>query len=129
MQQILTSKNSQNEHNHQCHNTKNKLTVVWSLKSRHPPQIIRLTVAPLDTALILGRNSSTTLAIASRLSEVALSPVYLHRHSRHTRSNDMEPLARGTALVAIFWEKAVVRAKSGKRRARVAFIVVEGDFN
>jgi hypothetical protein len=28
-------------------------------------------------------------------------------------------------LVAIFWEKAVVRAKSGKRRARVAFIVVE----
>jgi len=35
----------------------------------------------------------------------------------------MEPLARGTALVAIFCEKAVVRANSGKRRVRVAFIV------
>ena len=65
-------------------------------------------------------------------SEVALSPVYLHRHSRHTRSKDMAPLARGTALADILREKAVcaaganaeVRVAVMAKRARVdAFIV------
>eukprot|EP00562_Extubocellulus_spinifer_P034803 CAMPEP_0178688738 /NCGR_PEP_ID=MMETSP0699-20121125/5155_1 /TAXON_ID=265572 /ORGANISM="Extubocellulus spinifer, Strain CCMP396" /LENGTH=75 /DNA_ID=CAMNT_0020333735 /DNA_START=525 /DNA_END=752 /DNA_ORIENTATION=- len=38
--------------------------------------------------------------LASRDSDVALSPVYLQRHSRQTRSNSMAPLARGTPLRA-----------------------------
>ena len=74
------------------------LTVVMSLKSRHPPQTKRFTVASLEVALIAGKYSSTSLLMASRDSEVALSPVYLHLHSRHTLSNDMAPLARGTAF-------------------------------
>ena len=35
-------------------------TVVMSLKSRHPPQTRRFTVASLETAFIWGRYSSTT---------------------------------------------------------------------
>merc|ERR550532_2318806 len=71
-----------------------------SLKSRHEPQTRRFTFASLETVFSAGRYSSTTLAIASSEGESALFPVYLQRHSRHTRSNDIAPLARGTALNA-----------------------------
>ena len=50
--------------------------------------------------MISGRYSSTTLAMASSDLESLLSPVYLHRHSRQTRSNDMEPLAKSTMFNA-----------------------------
>jgi hypothetical protein len=68
-----------------------------SLKSKQAPQTKRFTVTPELIFLISGRNSSTTLDISSRLSEVALSPSYLQRHSRQTRLKDMAPLASGTS--------------------------------
>merc|ERR1740125_29545 len=71
-------------------------TVVMSLKSRHPPQIIRLTLASLEAFFTSGRYLSTTLEMASKDSESDLSPLNLHLHSRHTRSKDMDPLARST---------------------------------
>ena len=39
-----------------------------------------------------------------------LSPVYLHRHSRHTLSNDILPFAKGTALVDILRENVACDA-------------------
>ena len=72
-------------------------TVVISLKSKQAPHTKRFTVTPSLTFLISGRYSSTTLAIASRLSDVALSPSYLQRHSRQTRLKDMAPFASGTS--------------------------------
>jgi hypothetical protein len=111
------------------------LTVVISLKSRHAPQTKRFTVAPLETAFTLGRYSSTSLDMASRDSEVALSPVYLHLHSRHTLSNDMAPLASGTELADMLREKAlpalaegvkaVVRAAMVAKRANDAFMMMD----
>jgi hypothetical protein len=76
-------------------------TVVISLKSKQPPHTKRLTVTSLLIFLISGRYSSTTLAIASRLSDVALSPSYLQRHSRQTRLKDMAPFASGTSANAV----------------------------
>jgi hypothetical protein len=71
-------------------------TVIINLKSKHPPHTKRLTVMPGLIFLISGSISSTTFAIASKLSDVALSPSYLHRHSRQTLSKDMAPFAKGT---------------------------------
>merc|ERR1719384_1263350 len=68
-------------------------TVIINLKSKHPPQTRRFTVISSEIPLMEGRYSSTTLAIASRDAEVALSPSYLHLHSRHTRLKDIAPLA------------------------------------
>ena len=104
-----------------CHFRIILLTVVMSLKSRHPPQIKRFTVASLEVALISGKYSSTSLLIASRDSEVALSPLYLHLHSRHTLSKDMAPLASGTAfadmlLLCMDREKTKVRVDHKSHR-------------
>jgi hypothetical protein len=71
-------------------------TVIISLKSKQAPHTKRFTVMSGLIFLISGSISSTTLDIASRLSDVALSPSYLQRHSRQTRLKDMAPLARGT---------------------------------
>jgi hypothetical protein len=71
-----------------------------SLKSKQAPHTRRLTVMSALAFLISGSISSTTLAIASRLSDVPLSPSYLHLHSRQTRLKDMAPLARGTLSAA-----------------------------
>lgn len=72
--------------------------------------------------------------MASRDSEVALSPVYLHLHSRHTLSNDMAPLASGTELADMLREKAlrafaegvkaVVRAAMVAKRANDVFMMM-----
>jgi len=78
-----------------------------SLKSKHAPQTKRLTVTPSLAFLISGRSSSTTFAIASKDSDVDLSPSYLHRHSRQTRLKLMAPFAKGTSANAVlertFW--------------------------
>merc|ERR1719164_146209 len=94
-------------------------TVVSSLKSRQPPQTMRVIVASGLRALSSGRTSSTTPAIASRDSLVVLSPSYLHRHSRHTRSNDILPFASSTAiwrldvrLRALFSSRGEVKAEA-----------------
>lgn len=93
-----------------------KGTVVMSLKSKHPPQIKRLTVTSSLIFLSSGRYSSTTLEMASRLAEVSLSPSYLHRHSRQTRLKDMAPLAKGTSF------KAVVEWRTGVAMGANAWI-------
>ena len=58
--------------------------------------------------------------------------MYLHRHSRQTRSNDIAPLARGTALedmlrvnvLVVAGANAAERvATDARRRAMEAFIV------
>ena len=97
-----------------------KLTVVINLKSRQAPQTKRFTVASFDAALIWGKYSSTNLEISSSDSEVALSPVYLHRHSRHTLSKDMAPLANGTAFVDMLREKVEVGVMDVNADVRVA---------
>lgn len=76
-------------------------TVVISLKSLHAPQTRRFTVTPSLAFLISGKSSSTTLEIASRLSESDLSPSYLQRHSRQTRLNDIAPFASGTSYKVV----------------------------
>ncbi len=50
---------------------------------------------------------------------MALSPVYLHLHSRHTLSKDIAPLARGTAFVDKLRVKALL-ADGAKAEVRVA---------
>lgn len=124
---LIFSKNSPSGKNSfSSHGPKSpKGTVVMSLKSRQDPHTSRFTFTPSDTSLIFGRYSSTTLAMASRDSESALFPVYLQRHSRHTRSNDMDPLARGTgsALSAL-----VVRPKAGTAAGLKAWIK-KSEFN
>ena len=97
-----------------------KLTVVINLKSRQAPQTKRFTVASFDAALIWGKYSSTNLEISSSDSDVALSPVYLHRHSRHTLSKDMAPLANGTAFVDMLREKVELGVMDVNADVRVA---------
>ena len=99
-----------------------------SLKSRQDPHTKRLTVAPSDTDLIWGRYSSTTLAMASRDSESDLSPVYLHRHSRQTRSKDMDPLARGTPSDMIVEVRAKVAELGANAVAVAAKAAKSGSF-
>ena len=70
-------------------------TVIINLKSKHPPHTNLLTLISPEAFLISGSFSSNTLEIASKLSEVLLSPSYLHRHSRQTRLKDIAPLAFG----------------------------------
>jgi hypothetical protein len=95
-------------------------TVIINLKSKQAPQTNLLTVISFDAFLISGKNSSTALAISSKLLEVALSPSYLHLHSRQTRLNDMAPLANGTdsADNAVDDEKA--RSDAGAKAEAVA---------
>jgi hypothetical protein len=94
-------------------------TVIMSLKSRQAPHTKRLTVMCDETSLMVPKYSSTRPAMACNDSDVALSPVYLHRHSRHTRSKLMAPLASGTAsckrvvlvvelLVVVVVDRAIV---------------------
>lgn len=114
-------------------NTLFSLTVVISLKSRQAPHTKRFTVASPETDLIWGKYSSTSFEISSRDSDVALSPVYLHLHSRHTLSKDIAPLARGTALVETLRVKALladgakaeVRATTAKMKATEVFMIVQ----
>jgi len=106
-------------------------TVIINLKSKQLPQTKRFTVISSLASLMLGRYLSTALAIASRLSESDLSPVYLQRHSRHTRLKDMEPFAKGTSksaveglLTALEGAKAAAEAKTEARME--SFIIVQG---
>lgn len=108
-------------------------TVIINLKSKHDPQTNRLTVISLEAFLISGKNSSTALAMASKLGEVPLSPSYLHLHSRQTRLKDMAPLAKGTDSADRAEDRSMegagakadaVAAKTAKRAAEVFMVMV-----
>jgi hypothetical protein len=86
-------------------------TVIMSLKSKQAPQTNRLTVMSALTLLICPMYSSTTPAMASRDLLSDLSPTYLQRHSRQTRSNDILPFAMST-----IWSAVVVVGRDGAAR-------------
>lgn len=66
--------------------------------------------------------------MASRDSESDLFPVYLHRHSRHTRSKDMAPLANGTDSDMIVEERVNVGVLGANAVAVAAKAAKSGSF-
>ena len=87
----------------------------------------RFTVTP-SIFLSSGRYSSSTLEQASSDALVALSPSYLQRHSRHTRSKLILPFASSTAMTTE--PRVATRARGAKKadadarraKASVSFI-------